>query len=250
MRKINKLLLLIILITLPFTLYGEEVKEKEVKVKKEKLLLSYEKDPFVKINKKIYVFNYYADNLVILPMVDIYTTLVPPTMRKGVYNVINNLREPVNAFNNLLLLDPMGFGRTIARFCINTIAGIFGLFNPAASIGLPYEKKTINDVLIYYKVKSGPYLIVPILGPSDFRRLGSQVTELILTQDLSIPNYYINGINWKMMYYTILGVDYRDRIKFKYFITGSPLEYDFIRGVYFKLNEAKAKKAEKERKED
>lgn len=126
-------------------------------------------DPFEKINRKIFNFNYYMLNKFLIPAGNMYKIITTQFIRDRISNVFLVLREPLVAINSMLMLDYKNTLKTFATFGTNITAGCFGLFNVAKNTPFYRENREFSDVLKFYKVPKGPYLMLPFLGPYDVR---------------------------------------------------------------------------------
>lgn len=137
-------------------------------------------DPIEPFNRGVFKVNKAVDDGVIKPVSTIYQDAVPETIRKAVRNFLNNLRSPVILANNLMQGDVEGAKVTLARFMTNTIAGLGGIADPAAEMGAKYRNEDFGQTLAVWGVSEGPYVMLPILGPSNPRdALGIVVDTLI-----------------------------------------------------------------------
>ena len=126
-------------------------------------------DPYEKVNRSIYKFNKIIDKFIILPPVKIYSTVVPHPVKKGVYSFVSNLKEPLNTLYGILQLKPKAAFDSFFRFFMNTTFGILGIFDIAREANLKKQDISFSNVLQYYGAKEGPYLMLPLLGPSTVR---------------------------------------------------------------------------------
>ncbi|MEB3768389.1 VacJ family lipoprotein [Acinetobacter sp. MD2] len=126
------------------------------------------KDPFQSFNRQVYVFNDALDQHVLRPIAVQYQEKVPEEVRGSYRQFRNNLGEPWNAVNQTIQLKPKRALQTLGRFTINTLT-TFGLADPARRLGLDQQSESLGVTLGYYGVPSGPYLMLPILGPSTIR---------------------------------------------------------------------------------
>lgn len=126
------------------------------------------KDPFQSINRSIYSFNDAIDRTVARPLAVQYTKKIPSDVRGSSRLFRKNLGEPWNAVNQLLQGRFTRSAQTFGRFTINTITTL-GFADPAARLGLNTEEEDFGTTLGYYGIPSGPYLMLPLLGPSTFR---------------------------------------------------------------------------------
>lgn len=141
-------------------------------------------DPFESTNRKIYRFNTIVDNVAIKPAAKIYRFITPNVAKRRISSVLSNLQEPLHVVHGLLTLNPKHTFTSLFRFIINTTIGVLGLFDIAELNNLKRYNSTFGDVLAHYNVKLGPYLVLPILGPSSLRNgIGTGV------------DFFINPIN-------------------------------------------------------
>ncbi len=126
-------------------------------------------DPWEAINRGIFTVNHSLDKVTLKPVAKGYKKVVPAFMRQGVGNFFANLRTPLTIINQLL----QGKGRTAlsdtGRLLLNSTAGIGGLFDPATSVGLVEHKEDFGQTLAKWGVPEGPFVMVPVLGPRNFR---------------------------------------------------------------------------------
>lgn len=126
-------------------------------------------DPYEKFNRSIYRFNKVVDKFIILPPVKFYNVTVPPFMRRRVSSFFSNLKEPLNTLYGIVQLKPKVAFDSFFRFFMNTTFGILGIFDVAEEANLKKQDISFGDVLKYYGAKEGPYLMLPLLGPTTVR---------------------------------------------------------------------------------
>lgn len=126
------------------------------------------KDPLQPLNQEIYEFNDAIDRHIARPLSVQYKEKVPDEVRGSYRNWRKNLDEPWNAVNQLLQGRPGRAVKTLGRFTLNSLTTL-GLADPARRLGLDSEDESLGTTLGYWGVPSGPYLVLPILGPSTFR---------------------------------------------------------------------------------
>lgn len=147
-------------------------------------------DPLERFNRNMFVFQQTLDRAFIRPAAMGYKHVVPRPIRSGVRNFFGNLGEPVVFLNFVLQGKPRSAARTVVRFILNSTIGIGGLVDAAKgkAFGLPHQSNGFGDTLGFYGVKPGPYLFLPLLGPSDLRDfLGGQVDGLVLPVAVGSP---------------------------------------------------------------
>ncbi len=151
--------------------------QRKDKVDKEK----YYHDPWEGFNRRMFSFNHSVYEYVLIPVTNGYRYVVPEVVRDKIGNAFDNIREPLNFVNNLFAGEVDEAGSNVGRFLINSTIGIFGLFDPATEwFNITEKRQTIADTLRRYDVSAGPYLVLPLLGPSDVRGGFSTFTEGLL----------------------------------------------------------------------
>lgn len=126
------------------------------------------KDPLQPLNRKVYAFNMILDNNVIRPIAVQYEEKIPEDVRGSYGNFRSNLREPWNAVNQILQGKPKVAAKSLGRFTINTLTSL-GFADTAKRKDLSGQKEDFGTTLGVWGVKSGPYIMLPLLGPSTFR---------------------------------------------------------------------------------
>lgn len=137
-----------------------------------------ETDPLEPLNRKMLAFNYVLDKAIVEPLAKVYVRVVPGFARTGVRNAINNLREPRTALNQCLQGK---FGHAFSdagRFLVNSTIGLAGLFDPATEMGLERHDEDFGQTLGRWGVGGGPYLMLPVFGPSTLRDGTGRVADV------------------------------------------------------------------------
>ena len=135
-------------------------------------------DPFEDTNRKIFDFNQVVDRNVLVPVAKAYRAVLPEPVRDSLRDFLRNLREPLIFANDALQGDFIGAGRTFARFTLNSTLGVGGLIDVAGRWGeIPYREQDLGITFGVWGIPEGPYIVVPILGPSDPRDLVGQGAE-------------------------------------------------------------------------
>jgi len=127
------------------------------------------RDPYEKFNRGVYGLNRGLDRYAAKPATQAYRFAVPVVARRGITNIFNNLEEPLSFINAVLQGKPRRAWHTLKRFVINSTIGVGGLADHATGMGLPAESEDFGQTLAVWGVNSGPYLMLPFLGPSTFR---------------------------------------------------------------------------------
>lgn len=164
-------------------------------------------DPLEPANRRIYGFNTAVDRATLRPAATVYKDHVPKVVQTGVGNFFTNLSVPVTAVNNLLQRKPVAAGQDLLRFVINTTLGWGGIFDIASPSGIPLHNEDLGQTLGTYGVPAGPYLMVPLLGPSTVRDLPSSVVDRLLQ-----PLYWFNPGNARWVSLGLSALDTRARL--------------------------------------
>lgn len=126
-------------------------------------------DPLERVNRATFAFNDAVDRAVLKPVAKGYQRYVPRFMRTGVGNFLSNMAYPTTLANNVLQLKLMDAVQDTTRIVLNTTFGLGGLFDPASAAGLPRHDEDFGQTLGFWGVPAGPYLMLPLLGPSTMR---------------------------------------------------------------------------------
>jgi phospholipid-binding lipoprotein MlaA len=186
-------------------------------------------DPWERINRFSYRFNTRFDEAVFLPVSNGYRRL-PAPIRLGVHNFFGNLSE-IDSIINYALQGRLGRGaRSVGRFVINSTVGIGGLFDVAAKFHLANAPTGFGATLSKWGMHPGPYVVIPILGPSTLREGIGLLGDYGVPYGINIADLYRGGQSWALG--TLDAVDTRANINFRYYASGSPFEYDDIRFLY------------------
>ncbi len=126
-------------------------------------------DPLEPMNRYVFELNRALDILVLRPIADTYRTVVPEYAQTRVNRVLSNMNEPLTAANALLQGRFEDAGTSLGRFAINSVLGVAGLFDVATEMGIARERADFGQTLYTWGVDSGPYLVLPVFGPSNTR---------------------------------------------------------------------------------
>lgn len=176
-------------------------------------LAAYEEanDPLEPMNREIFKFNQFADKYLIKPVAQGYVYVVPADGRKSVRNFLNNLRSPVVLANDILQGEVQRAGTTLARAVFNTTIGIGGLFDVGSGIGLPYHDEDFGQTLAVWGIGEGPYLVLPVLGPSNPR----DTVGIVVDGFMDPLNLYLDHTDRAYLIYVraaIDGIDKRSQV--------------------------------------
>ena len=126
-------------------------------------------DPFESLNRRIHHFNLFFQAKVLRPVTDFYLRHTTESVRYRVGNAVANLAEPLNAMSGLVAADMDVAANAAARFGINSILGIGGLYDAATPLGFPARPYDLATAACNWGVPTGPYVVLPVLGPSTLR---------------------------------------------------------------------------------
>lgn len=193
-------------------------------------------DPWESLNRRMYYFNYRLDQWVMLPTVRGYRRVTPKIVRTGVSNFFNNLDDISTLLNSVAQLKGERAMQTTARLLFNTIIGVGGLWDPATHMGLPQHVEDFGQTLAFYGIPSGPYLILPALGPSNLRDAVGELVDFGI--ELEIDTLGHAQASRGVVELTALRLlDIRHTTNLRYGQLNSPFEYEKVRYVYTRARE-------------
>jgi len=137
-----------------------------------------EQDPFQGFNRASHKFNQILDDYIARPAAVVYAAVLPDPVERGISNMFDNLNEITNVANDLLQAKFGQAANDMGRFLLNTTVGVGGLFDVAQSIGLDKsEGEDFSQTLAMWGVPSGPFLMLPLVGPSSFRDIPAKFVD-------------------------------------------------------------------------
>jgi phospholipid-binding lipoprotein MlaA len=189
----------------------------------------YTYDPWERLNRFTYRFNARFDEAIFLPVADTYRR-VPRPIRTGIHNFFGNLAE-IDSVINYTLQWRLKYGwRSLTRLAINSTIGIGGLFDVATKLKLPGTATGFATTLAKWGMHPGPYLVIPLLGPSTLRDGVGFLGDYGAEYGIDVGGLYRGGVSWGLG--TANAIDQRANINFRYYAGGSPFEYETIRFLY------------------
>lgn len=193
-----------------------------------------EPDPWEPFNRRMYHFNYQIERILITPIINTYRFITPDFVEDRVSNFFKNARVLNTMANSAFQFKGRKSMRALGRFTINTVLGLGGLFDVASKMGMPRPYEDFGLTLAYYGVGRGPYLVLPILGPTYLRDAFGTGVDSVLTGKTDIYKrmglFSSAGIQLSIM----RGIDTRKNLFFQYHQTNSPFEYEYVRFLYSK----------------
>ena len=127
------------------------------------------RDPWESMNRRVYAFNDVVDVAVVRPVAQVYDKVLPRFARTGVHNFLGNLSDVWSMANSALQLKGQATAETFMRITVNTFLGLGGVLDVASEMRLEKRKEDFGQTLGYWGVKPGPYVVLPIFGPSTLR---------------------------------------------------------------------------------
>ena len=191
----------------------------------------YTYDPWERLNRFTYRFNARFDENIFLPVADDYRRL-PGVIRAGVHNFFGNLAEVPTVVNDALQLQVKSGATSVGRFVINSTIGIGGLFDFATRFHLAKSPATFGSTLSRWGVHPGPFLVLPILGPSTLREGFGLLGDYGISYGVNVADLYRGNQAYAVT--LVDGIDTRANVNFRYYATGSPFEYETIRFLYMR----------------
>jgi len=152
-------------------------------------------DPWERMNRGTFRFNEGADRWVIEPVAKGIDFVIPDPAERSIRKFFDNSMIPVHFANALLQFKPMSAVEDLARFVVNTTIGVAGFFDPATHFGLEAHQEDFGQTLGYWGIPSGPYLVLPLLGPSNPRdTVGLVADSAALVYPWFVPFYVSSAI--------------------------------------------------------
>jgi phospholipid-binding lipoprotein MlaA len=197
-------------------------------------------DPWEGFNRRMYRFNYHFDRIIFLPIVQLYSAILPDFVEDGVSNFFNNVREIKNFYNSVLQFQPEASFESAARFGINTTIGLLGVWDPATKMGIQRHPEDFGQTLGHWGVGPGIFVVWPIFGPSNLRDTTGLVADSIAMDYIIYEAILKEGLNAdadeknkaKLYGKIFNAIDTRHRTGFRYHGSGSPFEYELVKLFY------------------
>lgn len=193
-------------------------------------------DPWELANRRLYHFNQRVDERVLVPVVKAYRFFIPNLLRQGVTNFFSNLGDVSNFSNSLLQLKGKRSLQTGGRLLINTTVGLAGVWDPASKLGFVKQNEDFGQTLGLYGVKQGPYMMLPILGPSNLRDASGRVVDFAAGESINFLNVAETSNDYREIS-AVKIVNEREITEFRYGQLNSPFEYEKLRYVFSRARE-------------
>jgi len=194
--------------------------------------LSEANDPWEGLNRRVYNFNSHVDRWVLLPAVRGYRFIFPSPIRTGIRNIFGTFSDVITFANQLLQFRPVQASQTTLRVATNLTFGLLGTIDAATALEIPKFQEDFGQTLGVWGVGQGPYVVLPMIGPSNLRDAVGEIPDFLLRsylwdQLLSDNDGYTAERKAVRLVLDVL--DSRDQVAFRYFETGSPYEYELVR---------------------
>ena len=190
-------------------------------------------DPWEGFNRSMYQFNFYFDKYLFLPVVNSYEFVTPTFVQARVSGIYNNIAEIKNLTNSMFQLKGKESLTTLGRFVTNSTVGLGGMFDPATKFGLERHPQDFGKTLGYWGADSGPYMVLPIFGPSSVRDTGGLAVDsgIYFGMYTAIAPFasFDNSILYDGGVKGLEAVDARHQQSFRYYESGYPFEYYMVR---------------------
>lgn len=191
-------------------------------------------DPFESLNRTSFQINETVDSAILKPIALTYSKS-PTPMKNGITNFFRNLKEVDNTVNQLLQGKPKFAANDLGRFVINTTIGLGGLIDVASNMGLERHDEDFGQTLGVWGIPSGPYLMIPMLGPSSTRDLLSRPISSFLG-----GTFHMDDNNVRISLTALDAIETRERLlDVESLLSGD--KYDFVRDSYSQSREYEIK---------
>ena len=157
-------------------------------------------DPLEPVNRTVFDVNDFLDRLLIRPLTELYRFTMPDYLRDRIANILSNMGEPVVFANNLMQGEVSNAGTTAGRFVVNTTVGAAGIFEVAADWGMPKQMGDFGQTLSVWGINGGPYLVLPLFGPSNFRDAIGLGVDMVMSPWQYIAAIGGNGMHNRVVY--------------------------------------------------
>jgi phospholipid-binding lipoprotein MlaA len=193
------------------------------------------RDPFEGFNRGVYSFNETMDKIIFDPIGNVYKTITPDVVDRGVTNFFNNLEDISVSVNSFLQFKIDQALSSATRFIFNSTIGLFGFFDVSTGMGLPGYDEDFGQTLGYWGVGPGPFLMFPFFGPSTVRDATGFIADSAMN-----PIIYLDNTKVKAGLLTLAYIDIKsDLLSAKAILEEAAIdEYEFLKNAYFQKREA------------
>jgi len=168
-------------------------------------------DPLEPTNRVLYAINDGIDTVILRPLALGYRAALPAPVRERIHNVLSNMGTPVALGNDILEAKPRRAGDTAMRFLLNTVLGAGGMFDVAKDLGYPDHDADFGITLALWGVGDGPFLFLPVLGPTNPRDAIGHGVDIVADPFMWIGHgSLVNSLNWTK--FSLNALDQRERV--------------------------------------
>lgn len=198
-------------------------------------------DPLEPLNKRIYAFNRIFDEYVFLPALAGYRAIFPQFVRDRFTNFWKNIGEIPNIYNSILQLKIEKAAVSSWRLAVNTTIGVAGFWDPATNwLELERVNEDFGQTLGYWGVGQGPYLVIPVYGPTNLRDGPGDLVDWVAQKEIDFlgvkgAEWEDNTTGWTIFLFDVMNT--RDNTDFRYGALGSPFEYNKVRYLFSRYRE-------------
>ncbi|MGC2413743.1 MAG: VacJ family lipoprotein [Stellaceae bacterium] len=172
----------------------------------ERAVFEQNNDPLEPLNRQTLELNLFVDRILLKPVAQVYSAIIPEEGRDALTHALDNMKEPVVVINNVLQGELSRAGTSVGRFAVNSTIGIGGFFDVAGKWGLAKQTGDFGQTLFVWGLPEGPYLIAPILGPSNPRDLIGMGTDAYIDpfsylatakdlDEIQITRFILDGVD-------------------------------------------------------
>ena len=192
------------------------------------------RDPIENVNRSIFSFNEFMDEHLFDPVGNVYQTITPDFVDRGISNMFSNIKDISVIANDILQFKLGQAVSDIARFVFNSTIGLLGFFDVSTPMGLPKHYEDFGQTLAYWGLGSGPYLVLPFLGPSTVRDTAGYSVDTLMN-----PVAYVGNDAHRAGIMALNYVDFKaDLLSTGDLISEAALdEYEFTKNAYFEKRE-------------
>lgn len=199
---------------------------------------NHPRDPLEPFNRGVYSFNKMLDDAILKPVAEVYDATVPEPVDTGIGNFFSNLDDIIVFANDVFQLKIEQAAQDGGRVLLNTTVGFLGFFDPATEYGLPKHNEDFGQTLGYWGVGSGPYLMLPLFGPSTVRDAPAMLVDKALD-----PRMHASAPSTRRLLFGVTALDIVDsRASMlgaeKLLDTAAMDEYVFLRDAYLQRRDS------------
>lgn len=209
------------------------------------------KDPFENYNRKVYEFNTAFEKKILMPMAKTYNKITPKPLNKALLNFVNNINEPITFVHDVLQGEGERAAETFYRFMVNSVIGVFGIFDVAGKMGVKKHYEDFGQTLGVWGMESGSFIMLPFMGPSSTRDTFGKVIDFFINPLYLFLDYQEDENNIESwVSYTLVFTDifirYADKVELIESLQETSIDpYSNMKNIYFENRKLKIGNKEK-----